>query len=359
MVTVAQSLDVLVEQALRTDLDAWTRHVVRRTFHPETGSPYWLRRAAELPFDPRDITAYDELRAIGPFRLDVLRSIDPADLVPLAVPRPLAGRVWESGSTTGDPCRVFYTEPMLKLRGAWRRWAMQREGFEPGRTWLQATPSGPHLIGHSGWDLVHLYGARVYSIDFDPRWVKHQLRLGKMREAQEYTDHVIDQAVGILRTQPIEYLVTTPALLQACIRRDPQLVAALSGVRMTGTHATGAMWRSFVSAVGTGLVSIMYGNTFGNTLALPVEQDGELMPHVPNYPHVTMRVVDVQDWTRTVDVGEAGQVVMTVLQEDLFLPNVLERDLAVRHDTGPDWPCDGVANVRPLLDVRTTPEGIY
>ncbi|GAA0223727.1 arylcarboxylate reductase [Cryptosporangium japonicum] len=357
--TIAEDVDALVDEALQTDLDEWTRHVVRRTFDPVTGSPYWLRRAAELSFDPRDVTTYDGLSAFGPFRLDVLRSVDPADLVPLAVPRPLAGRVWESGSTTGDPSRAFYTEPMLRLRGAWRRWAMRREGFETGRTWLQATPTGPHLIGHSGWDLVHLYGARVYGIDFDPRWVKHQLRLGRMREAQEYTDHVIAQMAGILRSQPIDYLVTTPALLQACIRAEPELVATVQGVRMTGTHATGAMWRSFVQAIGGEMVSIMYGNTFGNTLALPVERNGELMPHVPNYPQVTMRVVDPRDWTRTVGLGETGRVAMTVLHEDLFLPNVLERDLAVRYDTGPEWPCDGVANVRPLLDARVAPEGIY
>jgi hypothetical protein len=50
---------------------------------------------------------------------------------------------------------------------------------------------------------------------------------------------------------------------------------------------------------------------------------------------------------------------MTVLHEDLLLPNILERDVAMRYDTGPEWPCDGVANVRPLYDLRTTPEGIY
>src|SRR5215212_5107656 len=95
---------------LAYDLDAWTRRVIRRHFDPQTGSPYWLARAADLPFEPRDITRYDELAAFGPFPMQLLRTADPADLVPLAVPRPLTGRVWDSGGTTGDPCRVFYTQ---------------------------------------------------------------------------------------------------------------------------------------------------------------------------------------------------------------------------------------------------------
>ncbi|WP_103347773.1 arylcarboxylate reductase [Amycolatopsis sp. CA-128772] len=358
--TTIEDTGALVERALDQDLDEWTKRIIGRQFDPETGSPYWLRRAATLSFDPRDITKYTELAAFGTFALDELRTLDPGDLVPLAVPRPLAGRIWESGGTTGEPCRVFYTEQMLRLRGAWRRWSMRREGFEEGRTWLQATPSGPHLIGHSGWDLVQLYGARVYSVDFDPRWVKRALRTGRLAVANEYIDHVIEQVESIVDSQHVDYLVTTPALLQALIRTRPALVAAVAGVRMTGTHVTPEVWRTFRQALGADKpLVVMYGNTFGNTMALPVLQDGELMPHLPNYPQVTMAVVDQDDWTRTVDHTESGRVRMTVLHEDLFLPNVLERDLAVRYDTGRDWPCDGVANVRPLYDTPAMPEGIY
>ena len=50
---------------------------------------------------------------------------------------------------------------------------------------------------------------------------------------------------------------------------------------------------------------------------------------------------------------------MTVLHQDLFLPNVLERDQAVRYDTAGRWPTEGVANVRPLEIVSSSPEGLY
>ncbi|MFI1169808.1 arylcarboxylate reductase [Streptomyces sp. NPDC020801] len=349
----------LIQEWLQLDLDAWTRHVVRRHFDPATGSPYWLERAADLSFEPRDITRYDELTAFGPFPLPELRELDPADLVPMAVPRPLAGRVFDSGGTTGAPCRVFYTEGITTHRQAWRRWSFTTEGFEPGGSWIQATPTGPHIIGNGVRELTELFQSRVYLVDADPRWVKHLLRDGRLAEAEEYTEHVLQQVVDILRTQPIDYLNTTPALFQALLRRAPELAGALRGIRVSGTQITPRMYRSFVEALDGGLCGRSYGNTFGSGAGLPAVDDGRILPYVPNYPHVTMTVTDKEDWTRTVGYGALGRVKLTVLHEDLFLPNILERDQALRYDTAGDWPCDGVANVRPLQMSRSAPEGIY
>lgn len=351
--------DALVKGYLAQDIDEWTKSVVRRHFDPESGSPYWLRRAAGLSFDPRDITRYGELTAFGPFPLAELRTLDPAGLLPLAAPRPLAGQVWESGGTTGDPCRVVYTPPMLEHRFAWRRWGMAREGFEPGRSWLHATPTGPHLVGYGASDLAQNYGARVYSVDFDPRWVKRKLRAGQLQEATDYTDHLVQQLTGIAGSQPIDYLVATPALLRALVRGEPGLVARLRGAWLSGTHISASMWREFSAALSNGILAVIYGNSFGNTIALPVEPDGSVIPYLPNYPQITMSVVRQDDWTAQVGYGEYGQVRLSVLYEDLFLPNILERDLAMRFAAGDEWPCDGVANVRPLRGATGVTEGLY
>jgi phenylacetate-coenzyme A ligase PaaK-like adenylate-forming protein len=342
----------LIEQWLSEDIDQWTKRIVRRHFDPVTGSPYWLDRAAGLSFDPRDITRHEELSAFGVFPTSELQTLDPADLVPLDLPRPLSGRIWESDGTTGDPCRIYYSEPMLEHCLVWRRWVDDREGFEPRRNWLLAMPTGPHIMSHWAWGLTELDGARVYGIDFDPRWVNHQLRAGQMREAMQYTEHVIDQLAAILTTQPVDYICTTPALLRAISRREPELVAQLKGARLGGTHVTPEMWRVLAKALNGGLLSISYGNTFGNALTLSVLEEGELIAYVPNYPHITMAVVDTGDWTRVVDYGKDGRVRLTVMHEHLFLPNILERDLAMRYDTGDEWPCDGVANVRPLPELN-------
>ncbi|MEU9671486.1 arylcarboxylate reductase [Streptomyces bobili] len=350
--------DAYVARRRDTDLDAWTRTVVRRHFDPVAGSPYWLGRAAQLDFDPRDITRYDELTAFGPFPLDRLREEDPADLVPLAVPRPLAGRVWDSGGTTGTPCRVFYTPDMLLHRAIWRRWSFVREGFAPGRAWLQATPTGPHLIGNGVREVSELHAGQVYAVDMDPRWVKRLIRAGRLAEVGDYTTHLLEQITDVLRQGRVHYLNTTPALFQALRQRRPELVAALDGVRLSGTQISGDMYRTFTAALEGGICGLTYGNTFGNAACLDVERDGELISYVPNYPEVTMAVVDKDDPAAPVAPGTVGQVRLTVLHEDLFLPNILERDQALRHRSG-HWPSDGVANVRPLQTTSSAPEGLY
>ncbi|MGW3121532.1 arylcarboxylate reductase [Streptomyces sp. NPDC001107] len=355
----ATECDALVRGWLDTDLDAWTRRTVARHFDPLTGSPYWLRRAAELDFDPRDLTRYDQLTAFGPFPVDVLRSMDPTDLVPLSVPRPLTGRIWDTGGTTGTPCRLFYTPDMLLHRGAWRRWSFVTEGFLPHRTWLQATPTGPHLIGNGVWETTELYDGRTYAIDMDPRWVKRLIRAGRPADAQEYTTHLLEQIADVLAPGRVDYVNTTPAVFQALIRRFPELVAPLKGVRLSGTQLSADMYRGFTAAMDDGICGRSYGNTFGNAAGLPVEQKAELMPYVPNFPQVTMAVVDKRDWSKVIEYGMTGQVRLTVLHDDLFLPNILERDQALRYDPKGKWPSDGVANVTPLQTTSSAPEGLY
>jgi hypothetical protein len=341
------------------DLDAWTRHVLRRNFDPIGGSPYWLARQAHLSFDPLDITWYDELTKFDAFSLATLRDLDPADLVPRSVARPLAGRVWESGGTTGKPCRVFYTDLMAELHSTWRRFGLAFTGFEPGKTWLYACPSGPHIVGRGANQIAEQYGSTVYTVDLDPRWIKWLIRDSRLSEMNMYLEHIIEQMTDVLETGRVHYLETTPAILQALINQRPELVADLDGVGLGGTQLTPSMYSEIVAALDGGVIGTTYGNTFGCATGLAAVDDGAILPYVPNYPEVTMAVVDRQDLTRTVEFGETGRVRLTVLHEDLFLPNILERDQAIRYDTGAAWPCDGVANVRPLEITQNTPEGLY
>lgn len=328
-----------IEKWLAHDLDEWTRHVVGRHCTPGIGSPYWLKRAASLPFDPRDVTRYADLVELGPFPLDDLRTLDPADLVPLSERRPLAGRVFESGGTTGDPSRVFYTAKMHELRVLWRRWALESRGFAPGSTWLQSTPTGPHVIGTGIGDLADHYASRVYAIDIDPRWVKTLVREGRVAEADAYTRHVVDQMAAILQQQPVDYMTATSILFRALIQAAPDVAATLKGVWLGGTQVTPGMYRSFSEALPDGVIGCTYGNTFGSAAGLSPSADGAVLPYVPHYPQITMTVTDKHDWRRTAGYGELGRVRLTVLHEDLFLPNILERDQAMRYDTRPDWPC--------------------
>jgi hypothetical protein len=348
-----------VDRWLDTDLDEWTRRVVRRHFAPEVGSRFWLQRRASLSFDPMDITRYDQLVEFGPFPLHLLAEVDPADLVPRDVPRPLAGRVWESGGTNGKPSRVFYTPAMAEHHRAWRMRGLREAGIEPGRTWLYACPSGPHIVGRGADQIAEHSRATVYTMDLDPRYIKQLIRESKLAEMQSYVGHVIEQMTDILSTGRVDYLETTPAIMASLIDRHPDLIRSLSGICLGGTTLTPAMYRQFRGAMDGGRIGVTYGNTFGCAIGLDPRDDGDVLPYVPGYPQVTMVVTDKENPMRVVDYGKVGRVMLSILHDDLFLPNIFERDQAMRFDTGGDWPCDGVANVSPLQITRAAPEGLY
>lgn len=350
-----------VEEFLKVDLDEWTRRIVARHFHPETGSPFWLARRARLPFDPLSITTYAELERFGPFPMDEMTSCDPRDLVPLANPRPLTGQIWDSGGTTGTPKRLYYTEALMAEREVWREYADHAAGFEDGKVWLNAMPTGPHFAGTPPITAARAGKAFVYGIDMDPRWVKRMLRQGRPADAREYTDHILEQIVEVLSTREVDYLATSPALMQALCRQHPTALKDVRGVRMSGTQITPRMFQEYRDVVGEDFIILRrYGNTMADAgMGLGVEEGGAILPYRTAYPFTTMRIVDPDDWRSPVEDGVYGQVCVTVLHPDHFLPNMLERDEALRRPVE-GWPVDGVANVRPLIRTRASaPEGIY
>lgn len=356
--TIAESPDALsCGLPLSADLDAWTRHVVRRHFDAVDGSPFWLKRREALGFDPFDITRYEELTAFGSLSQNVLRAVDPIDMLPQGLQRPLSGRVFESGGTKGKPFRVFHTGRMAEHRATWRRLGLREAGFETGRTWIHATPGGPRPVGQGATHTAYLHASMVYGIDFDSRWIRRLIKDARLMEVNRYVDHAVGQLADILGATRVDYLETTPALFQALLRLRPELAARLSGVGLSGSRILPVMYRQFAEALDGGVIAMSYENAFGSAMGLPVEADGDVLPYLPHYPQVTMAVVDKTDPTRLVDYGELGQLRLTVLHEDLFLPNVLENDQAVRYRTGADWPCDGVANIQPLQPPWAVPDG--
>ncbi|WP_425720451.1 hypothetical protein [Micromonospora sp. DT233] len=338
------------------DLDAWTRHVVRRHFDPETGSPYWLKRAVELAFDPRDITAYDQLAALG--HTDP-RGVDPVDLLPQVASTPPAGRLWESTGTLRGPCRFVHTATMTLHREHWQARHLRSAGFAPGRTWLRVCPGGPHALGRGAGQLARHHRCTVHTVGVDQRWIRRLLRDGLVGAINAYVDHVVGQIVDVLQQRPVDYLEAAPAVLTTLLSCRPDLVSRLAGVDLTGTHLTPGTYRDVVAALDGGVVGHRYVGAAGYAIGLPVHDGGELMPYLPAYPQVTMAVVDPADPTRTVGYGELGRLRLTVLHEDLFLPNVLQRDQALRYRPPAGWPCDGVANVAPLQAMLTLPTGLY
>ncbi|NDK23981.1 phenazine biosynthesis protein [Streptomyces sp. TR1341] len=350
--------------------DDFIRDVMRWHFDPSTGSPFWLKRAGSLGFDPlTDITSWADL-ARFPDVGEEWRDVPAADLVPagsLAADGRHGFRVFDSGGTTGRPKRII--DGTSRVAGVtWTSSVLAQHGL-PGTgagDWLHLGPTGPHIVGRSVGLLAELRQSLCHYIDFDPRWVKRSLAAGRTEEAKRYLDHVLDQASDVLSSQPVTVVFATPPVLEAVASR-PRLLELFQervrGIIWAGTSVGAETLRLLDEEVfpDARLVGL-YGNTMMGIAPQrpPRSGDTESCVFVPHHPGTRAEVVDPEHPDRLVGYGERGQVRITVLSKDLLVPRSLERDRAVRIAPNEEYPWDAVAGVGPLATGGAAPiEGVY
>ena len=341
--------------------DEWTRRMMRWHFSEATGAPFWLSQRDALGFDPlRDISRCEDLRAFGVFDTGRLRRASVRDLLPRGFTgRPF--RVFETGGTTGSPARIV---SVTRLHNDVIMYAaMLRARGVAGGDIVAMTPGGPHAYGHFVQGLADSWHGAVAAIDFDPRWVKAEIRAG--RRASGYLAHLVSQTVTHLRQRAATLLFTTTKLLLelAAALDEPLPAFGIQAVCTGGTSGTAEEAR-FLREEWLG--GVQWIDTYGNTLVGHALQADPLVPGARRANHLVppfgvLRVADPHDWTADVSYGERGRVVTTTLLEDLFIPNMTERDSAVRTPPHPWFPNDGVADVQPFAAPETgvLTEGVY
>jgi len=347
--------------SLTAGLDEWTVKMMRWHFADATGAPFWVSVRDSLPFDPlRDITCFDDLRRFGLFDKERLRRASVRDLLP----RGFAGRpfrVFETGGTTGAPCRIVNVTRLdddVVMYAAMLRY----RGLADGDI-IAMTPSGPHAYGHFVEGLADCWQGAVGAIDFDPRWVKQEIRDGARTD--RYIDHLVRQTGALLDRREATLLFTTPKLLIELATRldEPLRDYGIRGVCTGGTSCSPEEARYLREEF---LDRVQWIDTYGNTLvghALQADLSGGELARsyhlVP--PFGVLRVADAADWTADVAIGTRGRVVATTLLADLFIPNLLERDTALRMPPHRWFPWEGVADVQTAAgtqDLQLT-EGVY
>ncbi len=344
---------------------------MRWHFDPKTGSKFWLKQAKSFSFDPiRDIKTREDL-ALFPDVGEAWENTALEELVPQGcIPErgskaPWAFSVFETGGTTGQTRRI--AEMTSRLRGVeWVSQLLGMHGF-PGVDeghWLHIGPTGPHIVGRSVGLLANKRRAFCYTVDFDPRWVKKCIREGRNDEAKRYAEHIIEQALSVVRSQPVSVMFATPPILEAICKRPSvheQFAKKIRGVLWAGTSVSPETLRLveeeyFPDAKLVGL----YGNTLmGIACQRPREAgDGQRCVFQPFHPYC---LIDILDPTTRVPVrhGESGQVRTTLMTPEMFLPNNVERDYAVRVAPTAQFKWDGVADVRPLPSAGNVVEGVY
>ncbi|MHC5155908.1 MAG: hypothetical protein ACYSO3_07290 [Planctomycetota bacterium] len=345
----------------QSTLDEHLQKIIEWHFNPETGTPFWLDWAQKQDWDPRqEIKCFDDIQRFDHFQDDWLRYEDPQ--------RPY--NIFETGGTTGMP----------KQRIGWSDYKRDYESFGDtlddtefprGESWLMMGPTGPRRLRLAIEHLANYRGGSCYFIDLDPRWVKKLPRWVKklianreFDQAKKYMEHVIDQAVIILKHRRISALFTTPKLLEALSEQISIPDAGIKGVFCGGTEMHPQTVRFLVEEVLEGQVAFkpVYGNTLmglAHSKPLLPEDHFSVCYYAPQ-PWAVLRVVDPDDTSRLVDYDQWGRVELTTLTKEFFLPRFLERDEAIRQRPIEEYPWDGVGQVRPLgSSKQEIIEGVY
>jgi phenylacetate-coenzyme A ligase PaaK-like adenylate-forming protein len=347
----------------RERLDAWVREVVEWHFNPETGCPFWLERAKTLDFDPRkDIKTYDDLERFGNFQDEWLRGGPVRRWVPKAYANhPVY--TFETGGSTGVPkSRIAIND--FRIDYELFSETLPDEFFPKGADWLMVGPSGPRRLRLAIEHLAQFRGGICFMVDLDPRWFIKMLKMGEVEMGQAYKNHVIDQALTLIKAhEGIECLFTTPKLLEALCEKISLKKAGIKGVFCGGTEMTPQFHRFAVEELMEGAY---FAPTYGNTLMglathKPFDPaDNYAIIYYPPSPRAMVEVVDPDETDRVVGYGETGRVRLTTLTKEFFMPRFLERDEAEREAPCPTYPWDGVRNVRPFSRFQTkVVEGVY
>ncbi|MCG3160024.1 MAG: hypothetical protein JMDDDDMK_01056 [Acidobacteria bacterium] len=350
-------------KAAKERLDAHVREIVEWHFNPETGTPYWLEHAKSLDFDPRkDIQTYEDLDKFGFFQDEALRG----GPVRRWVPKGLAGKpiyTFETGGSTGVPKSRIASED-FRIDYEQFSETLPDEFFPKGADWLMLGPSGPRRLRLAVEHLAQHRGGIAFCVDLDPRWVIKLIKWGEMQMMERYKQHVIDQAVTILKAHPnIKCMFATPKLLEALCEKLSLKKMGVTGVFCGGTEMTPQFHRFAVEELMEGAY---FAPTYGNTLMglathKPFDPaDNYAIIYYPPCPRAMIEVVDPDEPSKIVEYGQTGRVRLTTLTKEFFMPRFLERDECEREPPCETYPWDGVRNVRPFSRFQTTVvEGVY
>ena len=365
---VPADLQPAVDEA-RKALDEHAVKTVRLHFDPELGAPYWIEKAKSYDFDPlTDIRCFDDIKKIPLFEDDDLRGGPVTRMLPKKwhnEPR----YVFETGGTTGTP------KSRCVVRDHWIDYeefskTLPDDKFPPGSNWLMLGPSGPRRLRLAVEHLAQYRGGICFCVDLDPRWVVKLLKKGDVEGAKAYGQHVVDQAVTILKANhDIKCMFATPKLLEALALRLFDMDSSIADEGITGIFAGGTeftpQWYRFCREElleEKVYITPTYGNTLmGLACGKPfVPEDEYKITYYAPQPRAAVEVVTFDDYNVPVGYGETGRVKLTTLTDELFIPNFMERDEGERELPHEKYPWDGVSGVRPFHEfAKTTTVGVY
>lgn len=370
-------MEETMSTASRTTCDALTyrlRQVIKLHLDPKNGTPYWLERERELRIDVRkEVRFLEDLPLLGPMDSAALASRCIEDFIPSCMlARKSEILIAETAGTLGRPKFAGHREDEFDLAfikpfvvGA------QRVNFPRELNWLFAGPSGPHVIAKAAQRCARAMGSPdPFSIDLDPRWAK-KLVPGSFA-AQRYLEHIEEQALRVMQTQQIGVIFASPAVLDGLSEKiTPEIAGRIRGLHLGGMAVSTQSRQKWSRVFPQAVILSGYGNSlFGMMPELHYSDE----TGIDYYPHGNRLVVELvaynpqdthQGLGKTVELGERGQVVLHRLDELQFIPNMVERDTAIRIAPREGFAADGfvqdgLRDPQPITDDNTKPVlGLY
>lgn len=305
--------------AVADELDAHVRRIIALHFDMRTGAPYWLERQENLRINAaKEIRTFEDLQRLGAMEEDALCRRPVLDFVPASARHRLAGAIiTDTGGTTGQPKRtVFSSEEFLAAFVEPFVRVAKYVGFPGDGTWLFVGPSGPHVIGQAAAACAAAMGGhQPFTVDFDPRWFRKLPADSMGRE--RYVQHLVDQALDLLRCEPVEVLFTTPMMLQrlAAFMTDSQR-ERIRGVHYGGMRVDSSILQEAQSQWFPNAVHLAgYGNSL---FGVCMEAGGAASRSLRYFPH---------GLRHQVRVAPDGCVWMYRLDPTVLIVNLAERDI--------------------------------
>ena len=360
---MATTLDVAGSAEAREKLDIHLRETIKWHFSEETGCNFWLNWKKEAGWDPvAEVKTFDDINKFPHFQDEWLRDVTNDEWVPKKFKgKPF--KIFETGGTTGIPKQRIAWEDHLHDYSEFSH-TLEHEYFPKGGNWLMVGPTGPRRLRLAIEHLANVRGGSCYFVDMDPRFVKKLISEGHYDMANKYKQHVVDQALAILKNRPISSLFTTPKILEAMGERCDIARYGIKGCFCGGTSMTPQLLRFLQEEVlgPNGKLVPTYGNTLMGLACSEdnlVESGYNVIYHAPQ-PRAVLRIVNPDKTEDLVEYGEWGRVELTTLTKEIFVPRFLERDEALRCEPTERWPWDGVGGVRPFGASKTKiVEGVY
>src|SRR5678810_1493349 len=179
--------------------------------------------------------------------------------------------------------------------------------FPRGQAWLMVGPTGPRRLRLAIEHLANVRGSSCYFIDLDPRFVKKVISAKQFEVARAYMEHVVDQAVTILKHRKVSGLFTTPKLLEALAEKIDLPDAGIRGVFCGGTSMSPQYVRFIVEEVLENRIGFYptYGNTLmGLAASVPLRpEDNFSITYYAPQPRAVLRVVNSTQTDQLVEYG--------------------------------------------------------